>query len=79
VDLIMAGVDPSTISPDALIKAGGALIARDITFIKDSLGKCKCSGKEGSNEPYVHSAISRCICNALVLTSTNAATHCTLT
>jgi hypothetical protein len=47
----MAGVDPSTVPADVLIKAGGALIARDISYIKGSLGKCKCAGKEGSDEP----------------------------
>jgi len=52
VDLIMSGVDPSTVSSAALVKAGGALIARDITFIQGELGECRCTGKKGKGQPY---------------------------
>lgn len=54
VDVIMGGNDPTTANRQALLDQGAGLIARDITYIKSSLKRCKCSKASALqfNEPY---------------------------
>lgn len=54
VDVIMSGNDPATANRQSLLNQGGGLIARDITYIQESLKACKCTkgGVFDFGEPY---------------------------
>eukprot|EP00035_Acanthoeca_spectabilis_P006888 m.130318 g.130318 ORF g.130318 m.130318 type:complete len:237 (+) comp13709_c0_seq2:971-1681(+) len=51
VDIILSGGDATATPRETILKAGGGLLLRDVTYIESELDKCRCSGG-GQGEPY---------------------------
>mmetsp|Transcript_46587 Transcript_46587/g.64752 ORF Transcript_46587/g.64752 Transcript_46587/m.64752 type:complete len:463 (+) Transcript_46587:105-1493(+) len=51
VDIILSGGDATTTPREQILKAGGGLLLRDVTYIEGELERCQCSGGQ-QGDPY---------------------------